>query len=159
MRHVCDKKNWDHPSDGPHGKGWDAVKTEMFSVVSKIANIAAENKATLVVIDHSKEDTIETSTSTTQKVTFAMPGTARRIILPVPDHLWFLGYDEKSPNDALISYTTKRALFVSGTSNIEAGCRDPNVSVKIIRPLSQKNPYKQIVQALYGEPNNKEEQE
>lgn len=156
-RYVCKKNRWNHPSDGAHGKGWDAVKTEMFRVVSDIVNIAAENRATFIVIDHSKEETIETSTATNIKVSFAMPGTAKRIILPVPDYMWFLGYDEKSPNDALKSYTNKRALFVDGTANIEAGCRDPKVTAKVIRPLSETNPYRQIVKAMYGQPQEKEE--
>jgi hypothetical protein len=157
QRFVCKKNKWEHPTDGAHGRGWDAVKTELFRRVSEIVDIAASNRATLIIIDHSKEDTIETATSTNIKVNFAMPGTARRIILPVPDHMWFLGYDEQSPNDALKSYTSKRALFTEGTANIEAGCRDPEARPVVIRPLSKLNPYKQILEALYG--NQKEKKE
>lgn len=155
MQHVCAANNWKHPADGAHGKGWDAVKREFMDGLQRLTYLADSNKATLVIIDHSKRELIETTTANIEKVVCAMSGQARGTVMPIPDHIWFLGYEESDPKDALRNVTAKRSLFVSGDSNIEAGCRDPKVKVKIITPLSKKNPYEQIVSTLYG----KEEQQ
>lgn len=154
MRAVCDKNNWRHASDGAHGKGWSEVKREFLDGLSRLTHITASLNATLVFIDHSKQETIETATATIEKVTCAMPGQARNVVLPIPDHIWFLGYEEKEAKDALKNTTSKRALFIGGSSTVEAGCRDPKVKAKVISPLSKNNPYEQIVQTLYGESKN-----
>lgn len=151
MQNVCAANNWSHPTDASHGKGWAAVRREFQTQLARLVHIAAADKATFIFLNHSKEDLIETTTENYTKVTFSMPGQARSVILPIPDHLWFLGYAERDPNDALKNTISKRALFIGGSSNVEAGCRDPKVKVKVIVPLSRTNPYEQIVKALYGE--------
>lgn len=151
MNFVCEKNGWSHPADAPHGKGWNAVANEFYDGISRLVHLTHSHNMTLIMIDHSKETLVETTTGNTEKVGFAMPGQARGIILPVPDHMWFLGYAEKDPNDALKSYTSQRALFISGNAKIEAGCRDPKVKCEVIMPLSKKDPYNQILHKLYGE--------
>ena len=155
MKHVCAKNNWSHPSDGPHGKGWNALKTEFINGLGRLVHIAHQNKATLIFIDHSKQDLIETATANIEKVVCAMSGQARGVVLPIPDHIWFLGYGEKKATDALTNTTAKRALFIGGSSTVEAGCRDPQVKTRVIMPLSKVNPYKQIVAELYGKKESK----
>lgn len=153
MQWVCAKRNWEHPSDADHGKGWNAVRAEMYDMLSRLTALANRNKATFIFIDHSKEETIETSTEKFEKVTFAMSGQAKSIILPIPDHMWFLGYGDPDPRAALKSdATSPRRLFIGGTNRIEAGCRDPEVSSKLqtINKLSRTKPYQQIVTKLYG---------
>lgn len=151
MQFVCDANNWKHPSDGAHGKGWNAVKREFLRVYQRLVHIANSMGATFLVIDHSKEEAIETATESYSKVTCSMSGQARSVILPIPDHIWFLGYAEKEPGDAFKNTTSKRALFVSGSSLVEAGCKDPKVKTKVIMPLSKNDPYNQIVKELYGD--------
>jgi len=153
LQWVCAKNRWDHPSDGDHGKGWNAVRAEMYDMLSRLTSIANRSKATLIIIDHSKEEVIETSTEKYDKVTFAMSGQAKSIVLPIPDHMWFLGYGDPDPSSALKNdIVSPRTLFIGGSNRIEAGCRDPKVSSKLlsIKKLSKVNPYKQIVTKLYG---------
>lgn len=150
MKWVCDKNNWEHPQDGAHGKGWNTVKREFMHGLTRLADLCAQNNITTIFIDHSKEETIETATSSVEKVVCAMPGQCRNIILSIPDHIWFLGYGEKKAKDAFINTTAKRALFVTGSGMVEAGCRDPEVITKIIMPLRKTSPYRQIVKTLYG---------
>lgn len=150
MRYVCSKNGWEHAADPSHGKGWYMVKREMFFALSALTSMTQQMGATLLLIDHSKIDNIETTTSTIEKVSCAMPGQARGIVMPIPDHIWFMGYNEKDEHDALKSISSKRALFISGSNAVEAGCRDPKVKVKVIAPLSTKNPYEQVVEKLYG---------
>lgn len=149
---VCIDNKWDYPDDAPHGKGWSAVRNEFYLWLQKFVHYSAKWNNTTILIDHSKEETITPNAGAQYiKINCAMPGQARSIVLPVPDHIWFLGYADKDPNDALKVKTSQRALFISGTSNIEAGCRDPKVTTEIIMPLSKKNPYGQILHKLYGE--------
>lgn len=150
---VCKANGCEYPPANDHGKVWNAVKREFMDTLSKLIHVTSSVGATLIMIDHSKIDMIETTTENIEKVSCAMPGQARNVILPIPDHIWFLGYAEKEPGDALKNTTSKRALFIGGGSTIEAGCRDPKVKTKVIVPLSQKDPYSQILEKLYGEKN------
>lgn len=157
MDYVCEKNGWDHPADAPHGKGWAAVRLEFSRGINSLAQWADKLGATLIIIDHSKEEVIEMATANITKISFAMSGQARSIILPVPDHIWFLGYaNEDKPSitdasDALVSGSTARCLFISGTNRVEAGCRDPNITKKIIAPLPKTDQFAYINKALYQE--------
>ena len=146
---VCKENNWSHAGDGAHGKGWAVIRREFVDALARLTHMCDEWNATLLVLDHTKTETIEVATSTYEKVTFAMTGQARDVVLRIPDHMWFLGYAEEDPKDALIHKSGKRALFIGGNSRIEAGTRDSQVKVKIIMPLSQKDPYSQIIKELY----------
>ena len=150
LEYVCDKNNWNHPSDGAHGKGWNSLRREFQNGLSHLVDLSSKHNATLILIDHTKTDTIETTTGNFEKVTTMMPGQARSIVMPVPDHIWFLGYDDDDPKDALVSETAKRCLFVRGSNEVEAGSRDPNVTINYIKPLSRTNPYLQINKKLHG---------
>lgn len=154
MEYVCDKENWSHPQDASHGKGWNAVRREFQSAIASLADACQSIGATLIFIDHTKEEEIVTTTTKTTKVNCAMPGQARSVIMPVPDHVWYLGYaepDDKTvdPLDALKSKGSKRCLFVTGSINIEAGTRDPKVKRHTIFPLSKSKPFEQIEKELY----------
>lgn len=153
---TCAKNNWKHPSDGAHGKGWSEVKRAMFDALGRLTHICASMNATLIFIDHSKIETIETATSNLEKITCAMPGQARNIVLPIPDHIWLLGYDSSDAKDSLHATTAKRCLYVGGNAAVEAGCRDPKVRVKVITPLSKNKPYEQIVKELYAKEKDNE---
>jgi len=152
---TCKENNWGHPSDAPHGKGWNAIKLAFLDALNRLAWQANKMNATLILIDHSKEETIETATSNVEKVVCAMPGQARNIVLAIPDFIWFLGYNEATPQDSLSSTTAERKLWVTGTQLIEAGCRDPQVVRKSISPLDKDHPFEQIVSLLYKQKKSK----
>lgn len=151
MKWVGNKEGWEYPPANDHGKGWAAVKREFFDALSRLVAHTNSINATLIMIDHSKQETIETTTEKYDKVTCAMSGQARGVIMPIPDHIWFLGYGEKNTKDALKNTISKRALFIGGDNTVEAGTRDASVTTKIIMPLSKKDPHMQILQTLYGE--------
>ena len=155
MEWTCAKNNMSHPSDGAHGKGWNIVRLEFQNQIARLANMCQSVNATLLMIDHSKEEEIVTTTERTIKINCAMPGQARSVLLPVPDHIWYLGYAEPEdnekvdPQDAFKSKGSKRALFVGGSIRIEAGCRDPKVKKAVIVPLSRLKPFEQLEKELY----------
>lgn len=150
LKFVGQRERWDYPPANDHGKGWNAVKRQFLDGMARLTDWTNEIGATLILIDHSKQEILETTTERIEKVTLAMPGQARGIILPVPDHIWFLGYAEKKSKDALRNTVSERALFISGDNTVEAGTRDGSIKVKRIMPLSETNPYKQILNKLYG---------
>lgn len=158
MQYTCTKNGWEHPQDGPHGKGWSEVEKTLFRGLGKFLEFSNKISATLIFIDHTKTETIETATETVEKVVVGMTGQARKIFLKIPDFIWFLGYAAEdiknlTAGDALKNTESKRALFVGGSNAVEAGTRDPVASAakRIISPLSKKDPYTQILRELYGE--------
>lgn len=148
MEAICAASGWAHPSDGPHGKGWNAVRTEIAKAMSKLAWVCERYNITLILIDHTKIEEVETATNKYQKLTCSMPGQARQIFPPAVDHIWFLGYHGNQGTDAMVNFDENRALWIRGTEVIEAGCRDPNVKTSIIHKLRKDDPYTQIVKAL-----------
>jgi len=153
---ICRENRWSHPSDDGHGKGWAAIRREFADALNRLAHLAAGYGSTLVVLDHTKEELIETTTANIKKLTFGMSGQARDIVLRIPDYMWFIGYAEEDPSDAKKVYSDKRALFIRGNSNVEAGTRNKQVKVRVIMPLSEKDPYKQILRKLNGETKENE---
>lgn len=150
---TCERKKMDHPEDEGHGKGWRAVRDEFLGAMTRFVYLANKYGSTVIMIDHTKEIMIETTLEKAYpKVSCSMPGQARSIIMPIPDHIWFIGYEQDSgdPNDALKNTASGRALYLGGSSRIEAGCRDPKVKKRMIAPLSKKDPYTQILKELYG---------
>src|SRR3990167_129350 len=67
MEFVGNREGWEYPPSNDHGKGWNAVKREMYKQLSKLTTLTQKMNATLVVIDHSKIETIETTTENVEK--------------------------------------------------------------------------------------------
>ena len=143
---TCRKMGIEHPSDAGHGKGWDGLKTEFLRGMGKLAWATNRLKATFIFICHSKTVTLETKTSSFEKIMLNLTGTARGVLVPVPDHIWFMGYAEK--HAALDGETAKRALYLDGSAGVEAKCRDPRISTTYIAPLKKNKPYEQIISVL-----------
>lgn len=149
FRYVCEKKKWEHPSDADFGKGWDAIKKEFYAGMNDFVWAGEELGATVILIDHSKEETLETATENYGRVVCAMPGQCRGIVVPVPDHIWFLGYLQKRSKDALKAFQDNRALYLAGNYKVEAGTRDKNIKVHRIGPLLDTDKvYKQILDTI-----------
>lgn len=143
---VCRKLKIEHPSDAGHGKGWDALKTEFIRGMGKLAWKCDKVGSTFIFICHSKTVTLETKTSSFEKIMLNLTGTAHDILVPVPDHIWFMGYAEQ--HAAVHGETAKRALYLDGSAGVEAKCRDPKVTTTYIAPLKKNKPYEQIMSAL-----------
>lgn len=148
MEYICKKNNWDHPEDAGHGKGWAAVKREFYFELTRVLMLAQKKKATVIMIAHTKTEEVTTATSKTMKVVVNLPGQARSLVMPVPDHIWFLGYDENEGVDSLKNFQNNRCLWIKGTDVVEAGCRDPEVIINTIKPLHKNDPYNQILKGL-----------
>lgn len=154
MDYVCAKNSVSHPSDGAHGKIWNAVSTEFMRGVEKLCAVADELGATLIFIDHTDTKEIKLQTSEFTRLDIALSTQPARVVLPAADHIWFLGYeesaDEVSADASGEALGNNRWLWLQGNSSVNAGTRDPGIDAKVIKNLPKHNPYSYVAQKLNG---------
>ena len=154
-RHVCSNHGVDHPFEkGEGGRAiWDMIGDKFALGLERLFIRAHQLKATLILIDHTREEEVETSTEDYKKMVAAMPGQARKFVEPMPDHIWFLGYrmknaKTKEPGDAMHDFVDNRALWVRGTKAVMAGTRDDKIDCSVIPSLPKHDGYDYIVSKL-----------
>jgi hypothetical protein len=147
---TCAKNKWAHPSEGAHGRGWHAVRTEFGRQVEILADQCADLDATLVFVDHTDVTEINLATKVFHKMQVSMPTQPRSVVLPVADHIFFLGYAHMQ--DVTLDSTAvegnMRWLWIGGSEAIEAGTRAPGIATKIIKKLPKTGQYKFVVSQL-----------
>ncbi len=147
---VCADNGWKHPSDAPHGKGWHAVRTAFGRALEHLADQCVELGATLVFIDHTEVAEVNLATMTHHKMQVSMPTQPRSVVLPSADHIFFLGYAhmEDVTVDSLEAEGNMRWLWTAGNENIEAGTRDKNLTVRIVKNVPKNDPYSYVMSKL-----------
>lgn len=149
---VCKKERFDHPQDPPMGKGWHAVRLEFVRWTSELAHICSVHKITFLVLDHSRTEEIQTATGTYSKISCSMAGQARNVLLTAPDFIWYMGYDSPITGDTSIDvlkdFSGGRCLYIDGNHAVEAGNRDPAVTIQVITNLPKTNQFDFITEAL-----------
>ena len=148
---TCSENGWKHPSDGPHGKGWHAVRNEFGKQLERLAEQCFEIGATLVFVDHTTIDEVNAVVTTYHKMQCAMPTQPRAVVLPASDHIFFLGYEHFSDDvgvDSLDVAGHNRWLWVSGSETIEAGTRDPSITKQVIKNVPKDNPFEYVIRQL-----------
>lgn len=149
MDYVCAREKVKHPSDMPHGKGWNAVETEFRKVWSKFLHACAAHKATIIVIDHSEIAELQLSIRTQHKIMCSLPTQARRVVVADVDHIWYLGYDHEGTTEGVLkSFTENRTLYLMGNTDTEAGTRDPAFNKDKIEQLPKTGQYNYILKEL-----------
>lgn len=150
MEWVCAKKNWEHPADQPHGKGWHAVRIEFARALERLADQCAEVGATLVFVDHTEIEEVSLTTKQFHRMKVAMPGQARNVVLPASDHILFLGYEhhQDADPDSLSAEGNSRMLWFGGTSSIEAGTRDKELTTTVVPKIPKNDPYNYVLKFL-----------
>lgn len=106
---TCKKNGWEHPSDGPYGKGWSAVADEFALEMDKLTSCGIG----VVFISHATERTIKTRTGDEYDlITSTMSNQAREAIEGAVDIWAYYHYDG-----------TDRFLTILGDDHIGAGHR------------------------------------
>ena len=150
---YCKSKGISHPRDEPY-LGWDMLRDEFTDGIGRLYHMCGKSETTLIFVTHTKEEEIETESTTFTKFMTTLTGQARTIILPLPDHIWFLGYysemDEPDA-DAVKAAHDQRTLWLRGGTIVEAGCQDKQMKRKKILKLKEEGAYEQIV-ALMNKP-------
>ena len=147
-RYFCRQHNISHPSER-HDKGglWSKIGDSFLEWMGYLA-AACSGKCRLVLITHSREEEIETDTEKgVKKITVALTGQARQILLARPDHVWYMGYGGAGETGALKNFNQERCLWIQGSEMIYADTRDRGLSRKArcIDPLPEKGSYQAIL--------------
>jgi len=145
--YTCQKAGVEHPEDQPHGKGWAAVKREFLKGLGMLAEQAEAINATILFISHSRQEELKAGAKTYHRIVADMTGQARGVVLPGPDHIWYLGFNPDEEN-SLMQFKQNRCLWLQPTAVIEAGCRDNNNHLELINPLNKTEQYDQIIREL-----------
>lgn len=144
QKHVCKKNGWDHPQDGPFGKGWSAVYSEFSTQMTRVMS-----KFGVVLIAHAADKEIEQLDGTVKTQTAPdMTGQAMKFISRVVDVMAYYYYAKNG----------KRYIRVQATENVMAKNRIDghfNNIEKFSAGNSPVSAYKNFVSAF----NNKIEKE
>ena len=110
--HICDKHNIRHPSDLEYGKGFGVVNHEFKRVITRLSH---QNRG-LLLICHSEEKTIKTTTAEITRVVPTLPRGPRDFLLGLVDVILFAEAVETEEG-------TKRIIHASPSENWIAGDR------------------------------------
>lgn len=147
-QYVCQKNNCRNPAErGEFGRTiWSILSDEFGEEFEAVASRILANKATLIAITHTDEDTVSTPIEDYIRLMASMSTQVRRWVAGVADWIWYLGYDHDDAQESFI-YSDKRRLWLSGTPTVEAKSRDPNLKTKSL-VLPTTGQYEAIVKAL-----------
>jgi hypothetical protein len=147
MDYICQVNGYEHPQDAGHGKGWAQLGREWANGLGRLTEQAEEIDCTVLFVAHSRKDEIDAGMRTYARIEVDLPGQAKKILMPAPDHIWYLGFhsDEK---DSTIAFEDNRALWLQPTPVIEAGGRSPKIKRKFISPLPDTNQYQHILKKV-----------
>lgn len=144
MDFVCMSNGYEHPQDGGHGKGWSALGREFAKGLGILVEQAERIDCTVLFIAHSKQVEIEAGARTYSRIEVDLPGHARKILLPDPDHIWYLGFHSDA-EDSMKAFESNRALWLQPTPVIEAGGQNPGLKTRFISPFPETGQYQHIL--------------
>lgn len=88
QKHVCDMNGWEHPQDGPYGKGWSAVYNEFSFQMQRLMKLTG-----VVFIAHAAEKDIEQLDDTVKTMIAPdMTGQAMKFISRIVDVIAYYYY-------------------------------------------------------------------
>lgn len=153
MAYVCAANDWKHPSDGAHGRGWEAVRREFSLELLTTQQLLAEMDTTFIMIAHSKLEQVQTRSSEYHRFAIDLPGQAHSIVTPLPDYIFHyaIGRSNELDEDAMKRTEGPRTLWVGGNELTEAGTRDPGCRITAIDNVPATGQYDFICQHLYQE--------
>lgn len=112
--HVCQVKGIAHPADEDWGKGWAYVRDEFQRGMSYLTG---EGYGVVFITHHKEEDHVYRGRKVVKTVP-SFTGTARRIILPLVDFIFYFAPDVDTPEEE-----GARRLYSRNAVEYEAGSR------------------------------------
>lgn len=118
-----------YPGDAnDHGASWYAAKVEFTKGLARLARIAEEKNATLLLICQSDYREIKGLVADRTKIATALPGQAEKVVLAEPDHIWHIAFSDNED---------ERLVVIRGTEDVHAGTRANHVTAKeVVLPKS-----------------------
>jgi hypothetical protein len=84
--HICNENGVGHPSEMPHGRGWNLVTSELNRALTKLASLPYG----LVMVSHCDDEEVETKTKKYHRWTISLSGKNRGLFLDLPDIILFI---------------------------------------------------------------------
>lgn len=107
-RYIYTKKGIEHASDLTHGKGWDAIKSELMGVINKL-----KSKFGVTYISHAQEKELYTKLGGTyHKITSTLGAQGKSLASSDADVTIYFGY-----------HGNERYLTITGSESVESGTR------------------------------------
>jgi len=138
--YVCKKYQMEYPGDMPMGKGWYLVTSELKRALTKLASLPYG----LVMVSHSKQETIETPTKKFNRWTINIGGKNGDVVLDMVDIILFMDSAVKDKKEVGLIRTKSSAHW-------EGGDGTKRLPTTIEYPIDKPEiAYKQIVEAFKG---------
>ena len=138
MDFVCDRDGVDHPSDGDHGKVWNAVRVEFTEGLTRLINTGLG----VVMTSHSKESEIKTrSGDKFFRIQPSMPGQAYNVVMALTDIVCYAEFVKMESGEAA------RILITEGDELVDA--KSP-LNMPGLLPMPQFGGYEVLRDALTG---------
>lgn len=112
VAHVCGARNIEHLSDESYGKGYEMVRGEFGTYISRLMNLDYG----VAFISHSKEVEIRGRTIKTSKIVPTLPRQAREVVMPMVDIIGYAGYEEGAAD----TEEAERFMFFRPSETLEA---------------------------------------
>ncbi len=124
---MCSRKyGFDHPGDAEFGKGWDILKGEFQRPIARLNTLKP-----MILISHSKAvDERGRGMVKTSKIVPTLPGTARKVIVPMVDVIGYAGFEVGE------AIGQERALIFRPTEDLEA--KDRTGCLPAVMPLDPR---------------------
>lgn len=133
--YICKKNGIKHESDLEWGKGYALVRDEFLRVITKLTLLPYG----VVFIGHADFSEIKTRTGTITKAVPQLNKSAREILVPIVDFLWYCNI-EQTPNGY------ERLIHTKPTENWDAGDRTGKMPVEI--PMNYTDLIKSFEEAI-----------
>lgn len=143
LKAVCKANNWSSPQDAPF-RGWQTVKDVFNSAIRRLLTLTVPKNITLMFIAHSTVQEVNLVSIQYHKVCCDLPAIVASSVPAICDHIWYLGYELTQGEDALEYHSDTRVLTIAGTDTIQAGTRDPSITVAQIEGIPKTNQYQYI---------------
>lgn len=130
-QYIGQKHGFDHASDEDWGKGYQLIREEFDRGLNQLLALGKG----VVLISHSQDREVKTRVLTITKTMPTMPGSARRVILPLVSVIIYAGFkwvkDEKTGEKI-----EKRVAIMKPSENLEA--KDRTGRLPEVMPLKAK---------------------
>lgn len=130
-QYVGKKHGFDHASDEDWGKGYQLIREEFQRGLNKLLSF---NKG-VILISHSQDREVKTRVMTITKTMPTMPGSARRVILPLVSVIIYAGFSwvkDKETGEKV----ERRVAIMKPSETLEA--KDRTGRLPEVMPLSAK---------------------
>lgn len=108
MEHVGKKHGFTYPAEDDFGKEWKLVRSEFQRGLNQILGL---NRG-VILISHSQDRTIKTRTSEITKTMPTLPGSARKVIIPLVSVIIYAGFKWVKDKETGEKYEQRRAIMV-----------------------------------------------